>query len=696
MSNESFEERIARLERENNAGKLWQKQHSPDQTEVVDTSDLAPVIGELAQAIPELPDDDWSSEDAAISSLKILDVYKKLTGKNTQKSGGKDELMVFCPSRDHENNNTEAACINVRKNTWVCFGQCGGGGGIIDMIATSNGFPFGKALKGRDYAKVKRITLEQFCGWHYDQLGVGRSPKAQARLQTEFEKHYGSLAAGAEPEPVKSTALKPTVQANNLASLPDTPGNTPKPDNVTSIIPPVESAHEPLPEISDPLKMIPPGTPLYEYIVAHKPTTVPVEYVLFQGHQLLSFCGGPLLRGKYGKIFKSSLAVLLLGIPGLGKSTSINPAKEILRTYPIFSRLTLPPINGEKFGTSMGIHVLPDPASGEVLIDHLGYTHTMEGIKYPIRDTMAWMCYDELKKYTGKSGIQGSTLDAVLQELENVSSLDDKLSTSSRSGGTLEAINPCVNITMGTQPGALKELLGQQKIDNGFLSRFCVVTGNPEIAADPEKDIPNDLTYCGELFNEVALYYDNLMDRDNRSFFFIEVDSSAKELMRQSYQKASKWKFEEDIKSRFDLFLYKLSLLFAMNRRALAIMSEDINAAMWVLEYLNRSASLTAQKTSGLVTDEMEEGIKKAIILIFNENKRRATRDAICSRMGANRKGWSKEDVDNKIFKLLRAGIIIEDPKPAKAGKQGVPAYLLPYGYEMARPLRTTSKQGDQ
>ncbi|QDF16864.1 DNA helicase [Gordonia phage Teal] len=669
-----------------------------------------------------------AEEDEALNALRIREVYEKLTGNkvNPKRTGGKNEILVFCPSSDHHNTNTEAACINIQKNTWVCYGQCDNGGGIIDMVAAANGLVYGKQSKGKDFAKAKQITLEQFCGWEFVKEGkgyVGKSPERLAQEAKEFAEEYGVPVEEPAEEPVKKKSAQEVAEelGFNLAAVDDDLpeiGPTsfsrkefgadsdkdelhaepaPTSDQSSHIASRVEAkpasgdaievSEEPvvestdvnidldggdkLPEISGVFENIPKGTPLYEYMRVVEDMSIPKEFSLFRGLQLLSLSAGPYVRGRVGRPFKTTLSVLFVGATGAGKSQSRRPMDEILN-HIVYQWNPQPP-SGRPYGTHTGVKRLIEPGSGEYLLQELSQ-EVESGVPYKIQDVMADLEVDELARFMGKGAVVGSSLVGIFQEMDNDPRLNAEIRAGSRSGGTIVAVNPNLVFSAGVQPKALPQLIGRGNIGNGLLARFEVVTGNKIRRRSVFDDNMKDTTHCQELYTDVAAFYLGKTDPDGKSvrkLFYIDVATSARPLMQKYYEIIDGWMDGDDLKSRFDLKLYKLATLFAINRRATQVIEEDIECAMWVMEYLNRATTLTGERTVITVGGEIEEAIIAAVSY-HTGYKGYATQGDINNRAKVKKNGWDPADVWRRLDMLVERGEIVVAPSESRRGPKSV------------------------
>ncbi|QRI45590.1 DNA binding protein [Gordonia phage RoyalG] len=732
---EMLKEKVAREEAEAAA---------KSQLETVESD--AEVPSEFAEAAPDVWDDekDWrkekaerqSEEDDALKRLRIRDVYERLTGRKVdpKRSGGKNEILVFCPSADHDNSNTEAACINTVKNTWVCYGQCDDGGGVIDMVAAANGLPYGKASKGKEFAKAKQITLEEMCGWQFVRQGkvyVGKSPETQQREAEEFEATYSSPAEAAVEE-MKShivsakevakelgfsldavdddlpsigatkfdrkefgvgsgvEAAKVRPQRPDPASLGAKPARETKPassDDRPALHPVPElpeseeeeedlDAPEMLPEIEGIFDNIPPDTPLYEFMYSTMHLATPKEFLLFRGLQLLALSAGAYVRGSVaGRQFKPSLACMFIASSGAGKSESSEYLSSVLEDDAYTWRTFSPPSG--KYLWHSGLKQFRDPGSGEYLLQTLSQIKNDSGV-HPIRDVTMHLDIDELAQLMSKGAIKGSSLITTIQKFDNSGGVNHSISTGSMGMGEQRAVNPNVIISAGTQAAVLGRLLGQGNIGNGLMARFEIVTGNRAPERKSFRLKPVNLDFAQQLYSDIAQKYLNGCDQAKRDLVVIPFNDECEDEFDRINYKMQKLKLTTDAKSRFDLKFRKMCLLFAINSGRTEIMLPDVHAAEWIMEYLDRTTSMTAEKTVTSEGNEMEDGILTAAAgAIAFKDKGYATEGDIWLRSGGKRKGWDRDAFNRKLERLIDRGELVVDPRTAARGPKGH-RYVLP------------------
>lgn len=697
---------------------LAKEDETSQETEALKHVEEAEVPERFREAAPDVFGDDdrmrlkaeqQSEEDKYLAKLNIVNVYRKLTGNETKHSGGENEKLVFCPTSGHNNTNTEAACINTAKGTWVCYGQCEDGGGIIDMVAAASGMPFGKQLKGADYAKAKQKTLEDFCGWIFEKTRkgwAGKSPEQQKREEEQYNLDYPlpveepvdnsekakttasemgfSLAALEDdddlPEIGKTSfdrgefgADSPREQVKVKPHHTESPKDKPAPAQpeppkltvISSPSPDDPSERERLPEISNIFEMIPKDTPLYEFMYATQHVPQPREFLLFRGLQLLAMSAGAYVRGEIaGDLFRPALLCMFVAGTGVGKSQSARHMNEILEDD-VYKWRILNTAAGT-YSWHTGIMHISDPGSGEYLLHKLSTVNTDSGVQH-VRDVTAHLDVDELSHLIGKAAVKGSSLLPKLLQLDNTPFLDKIIGGGSLSSGDKGAVNANVIMSTGVQPEVLGKLLGQQNIDNGFLARFDLITGNYVEEVNRSRRRPVDVSYAQELYGNIAKKYLNGLDQGNRKLVKIGLADDCKDEFDAIDLEMQRRKQTHNSKSRFDLKFQKYCLLFAINAGRDEIISEDLHSAKWIMDFLERTTNFAANKTVTSEGNEMEDSILRAVATVV-KTKGYATEADIKNRSRAVSKGWDMTKFYKKIEELAERGELVADPRTASRG----------------------------
>lgn len=264
--------------------------------------------------------------------------------------------------------------------------------------------------------------------------------------------------------------------------------------------------------------------------------------------------------------------------------------------------------------------------------------------------------------------------------MDNKAELDSAITAKSKTSGNLRAINPNMVFSSSVQPNALSKLVGKGNLDNGFLARFEIVTGNSDGKMDIHNDTMRDPDHCMELYTEVVSYYARKVDPEGkaRRLVFIPFDRSVHAYTQEMYDKhISKWKRGSDIKSRFDLKFYKLCVLFAINRRADAVMQEDAENAMWIMEFLNRTTNMSAEKIVVTHGGEIEDKLIQIITSFTKGKKGYATAGDIKDRIKKGNHPWDPAEVSKRLDRLVEVGDVVIDPRTAVKGKR-TERYIVP------------------
>jgi DNA primase len=82
---------------------------------------------------------DFKTVKAAVSMEQVLQRYNLLA--DLRRSG--DRLSGYCPI--HKGTNAQQFRVSLTKNVWHCFGNCGGGGNVLDFVSAMENVPVKEA-----------------------------------------------------------------------------------------------------------------------------------------------------------------------------------------------------------------------------------------------------------------------------------------------------------------------------------------------------------------------------------------------------------------------------------------------------------------------------------------------------------------------------------------------------------------------
>ncbi len=91
------------------------------------------------------------SEAEPWSGLEAAEYYRVITGNEPRRDG-----KIRCPNAAHEDRHPSAQLYSGVGAGWYCF-ACQAGGGAVDMVAATHGYPTGTALRGEEF---KRCVAE--------------------------------------------------------------------------------------------------------------------------------------------------------------------------------------------------------------------------------------------------------------------------------------------------------------------------------------------------------------------------------------------------------------------------------------------------------------------------------------------------------------------------------------------------------
>lgn len=649
----------------------------------------APASAEYDDAIPEIGTsvDVRAEEDEAIKSIDMFTIYEHVTGRkaNRKMNGGTNNYLQFCPTAGHDNKESEASWLDPVKGTWVCMGQCGDGGGRLDMFAAGRGMNFGKSLKGAEYSKAKNEYLIELCGWERGPDGRAKSPNQAKAEAEEFERVIEINQRQVPKVEEDSSSTGTDEEESNVISLDERRAEN------------ADAGSDTLPNLGtldDILGHLPAGSPVYEYVKTYAVNGAPHEFDLFNGLMLIGMCGGPFLRGVgHRGPFNASFWQLRVAPPGSGKSQAKHSVNSILKLAELAWISLKPAVQGD-YGIARGVRPI-NPASGEALIDFFAKAGEGES-RYDIRDVTGWWALDEYASLSAKSAIRGSSLMSMLMDFDAVGRTEDDVVDSSEAIGRVssKAHNPLLFVSANIQPNRIQKVIGEEGRDNGLVSRFDVISSNHreeelsistvEFVSDP------DAARVREKFREVVEKYTDKMRADEGlgpgEALRIGINPAAHKAYDKLYNKYSKP--EDDAHSRFSLKALRYCLLFAMNSLHDEVMLEDVQRAEWVMKFLERSTALLAKKVTSTKYTDLDERVMKAIEYWSNRSgpgkhdpskpgRGYATRGQIENLVKKAPQKYTQHEINNAIKAVVESGMVLEADKPKGARGPSGKRYTL-------------------
>lgn len=525
----------------------------------------------IPDVLTERTEDDIQM-DHIVESIGILDAYRRWINKGVDESttGKTEGIMVSCPLPDHPDKRP-SAWLNSDKKTWYC-GKCEDGGDVHDLAAIHFGYDRPGYKEGSSFHKLRRDMAESF-GWRIKDVPGGQLIYREDEAVPESQE--GSDQDGADSKP----AVHEDSTLGDDATDKATPVAESESSNVT-VLREEDVAELLADEIGYPTLnwqvIVPEDTFLYEYCKATANDDAPEEYHFWHGLLALGHAVGRNVFLNDTRPVFGNLLVCLLGGTGYGKSRSRGWLDDVLEE--------VVPFRNNGLDTS-GCKIVPVPASGENLIkqfEHIAFDPSLPkgspSVHTPINGVVD---YDEFASLLARASRAGSTLKQIIMGFSDART---RVTTSSNTGGDLEAYKPFCSITASTQPKAVRKLLTNTDTGSGFLNRWIFVGGprkQREVIGGSHSSIRVDLTEANEALKKVRGW--GAKERDVR--FCEEALDEFDRFMREDVFSVQ-IKDETDLLTRLDLTMKRLILLFCINERISEVTVEIVKRVEPILQYL--------------------------------------------------------------------------------------------------------------
>jgi hypothetical protein len=387
-------------------------------------------------------------------------------------------------------------------------------------------------------------------------------------------------------------------------------------------------------------KIVPTDTFLHKYLEACCNDDAPEEYHFWHGLLALGHAAGRNaylndIRPVYG-----NLLVCLLGGTGYGKSRARAWLDDVIEAAL--------PYRDNGLDTT-GTKLVPVPASGENLIaqfQHIAWDPSMPKGSSEVRTPVNGIVdYDEFAGLLARASRQGATLKQIIM---GFSDSRGRITSSSNTGGTFEAISPFCSITASTQPKAVRPLLSRTDTSSGFLNRWIFVGGprkKREVMGGVHSSIKVDLEPAIESLKKVRGW--GGVERDVR--FTEDGLEEFERFIRKSVYPVQE-KDDTDLLTRLDLTMKRLILLFCINERRTDADEQVVRRTEPVLSYLIHNYAILNAEIGITQMSELTDLIIKQVARIQKATGRGASaRDIIAA---LKRKSYSP-DLINRALKTM-------------------------------------------
>lgn len=623
-----------------------------------------------------------------IESHSVIEFYNTFCGKMRPNPGSKREgIKISCPIPGHADRNP-SAWANIDNNTWYC-GGCGTGGDRLDLAAYNLGYPVPGYKDGKTFGNLLKEIVARFGytvpprapGQNFDVLvppggDVTPASRTGPHLTPASESSppggvtgsgIGGPAAAATP-PTVAPPPAPPLQPS-IAQPTDTPADDQAQPlaSVTVLAPKtgldlVDPAYATADGIStdqdadfvyptlDWRKIVTPDTFIHTYCTLTAEDDIPEEYNFWYALTAVGLALGRHTMLQDRKMVPGNLYVCSVGPSGVGKSQATGHILRLLRASLPFDWSD---------PSTRGALYIQTPGSGEKLIDHFMRTlapdpnKPKETFNFPV---VGYTEFAEMAELVGRTARLGSILKDIL-----ISFYDspEVVSTSSKTGGTQEAVEPYLSVITTTQLRSLRRLLKDADNASGFLNRWVFVMG-------PEKK--------GELFSTksidlrpAAKPLQNIMAWSSQ-YDKVLVSADGKQVGRDWWiNVGSPYKDKtDDLTKRIDLLFKKLILLFAANNHEHIASKETVQQAIDVMPYVMQT--LDAVKLRIGMTQERED--TDALVGTIEQFTAKNNQGPTARDLARIMRKLNTSDIRKMLETLVTLGVLeIETAIPGRVGR---------------------------
>lgn len=593
--------------------------------------------------IPDPGDSTRSAEeqeiDQVIERIDIREAYMRLIGKMIPASTQNrvEGIMISCPLPGHPDLDP-SAWLNTETKLWFC-GGCQVGGDIYDLAAIHFGYDLATYKSKENFPKLRKQLAECY-GFTFTKGITGKvyvTPPSDVPVlppSTEI------------PEPAETTELE--IPSEALAPVVQLlPTSSPSGANVDSAKIDWEA-------------LLPENTFLRLWMEACTINHLPHEYYFWIGLQALGFAAGRNIWLRDNPNVRPNLFVCLYGPTGVGKSTSLHPYLDLLRSVLKFTG------DDDKYTDPKGVKLIPMPGSAEALLD--SFVHTVfdptTNAPHHSAPISGLLKIEELSGFIAKASRPGSTLKDILIDIYDG---HHQLTSHTRSSGKVTARSPFGQIVSTTQPKSIHNFLRKSDAESGFLNRWVLVSGPSRMEPKSYGDTPIDTSQAEDAYRDIVAWAITPHE-------YVLKDGAYDEWDHFFQTKLSDYKTGrrelDSIASRVDLTLKKVIILLTVNEKLPQPTAETVRRAVALYDYLRTVYDAFTQDIVFSEITECQDVIISTVQKFQNKQKRYPTRREIVNSL---KKKFST-DIQVKAFRHLVELNMLEE-LPPEAGKTGMTRY---------------------
>lgn len=628
--------------------------------------------------------------DRIVASVDVLDAYGRWCGKMKPKvlRGQRENIMISCPIPGHTDSEP-SAWLNLDKQVWFC-GRCERGGDAHDLAAYCYGYSVPGYKKDGTFAKLRRQMAEDFG------LVTGTMPGGEEYVVTD--------EAAPRPKPTHSEPAPRATQGRRIAApkvrmagpaTSEAQGDeaeapeeaeqeeaapAPESDTETDAEPDAESDAEPEADVItlygdeedgrefpslDWRKIVPEDTFLQKYMDVCCQDDSAEEFHFWNGLIALGFAMGRNTRLWDTVPVLANLFVCTLGRSGAGKSKARNHLSRLLAA-------ALP--HDWSDPSSRGVTVISSPGSAEVLIKSFQKPVTdpanPKKVLY-LAPVAGLVDFNELSQIVGRASRKGNVLKPTLMQFYDG---EDRIASISLSTGTKEAYMPFGSCLTTSQPGSIRDLVGEADDVSGFLNRWVFV-GGPEKTRIAIGGVRVDVGPAVEPLRAVLAWSNKFMAED-----YIFWSPEATEVFTDWFHKVAepaKKQSQSDLLVRIDLTMKKIILLLSGNKMEDLVSEETVREALSVFEYLQGCYRILGESISLRISDEIENALLQAAMKSHKDTGQGASIRMLTRSVSSR---FPREQVLRAIETLTKLGLLEleKSPPSSKGGRPTVRYRYVP------------------
>lgn len=573
--------------------------------------------------------------DRVIDAIDILLAYKKWCAKSQPmpRQGQRESIKVSCPWPGHQDTNPTAS-LNLDKDVFMCHGVCEKGGDKYDLAAIRFGFDLGTYKQGENFHKLRRAMAASL-GYVFTRTAGSVEYTVEAPEKIDETPDVEPVA---ELEPVAEDKAPVAAVVSPLAVVTPILGDEDETDDDFFYKQAILVDYE---------KFIKRDTFLDIWMRTLRIDDAPDDFHFWHGMLALGFAAGKDVRlvDKKGTVY-GNLNICLVAPSGSGKSRSKRHLDELLLTAGMnFDANNEPPTGVKKIGGAN---------SGEMLIkyfEHWWCPDPSDPKKMALAPVKGLIEFSEFSTIAAIASRRGSTLE---QAIMKIFDCEAEVSSASLTTGEKKAREPFGSIITTVQPRALKRLVNQTALDNGFANRFLFASGLPKQVVEFGGDMP-DITPAVEPFEYIKGW---CLSMKHAGGIPIHLTDESKAFANEFFIKnihPVQGTDETGLLTRIVLTMKKMILLNAINEKCEGVTPEMLERTFSILPYLLRAAGASSAHIGESKDQEIVRNILEAVARHAKQNPGKGVSTDEIRKM-YKRKKYEIKDVNIALENLAKIG----------------------------------------